>query len=196
MDNENKFFDGKFFKGLAVTTIGAFIGASLAFGFGIWLFKYQENKKAEIERTEFLTKLKSEVTYNLFITDDLIRYYKDLKKLDEYNYKLNIGVKDGKSGGSVVKNYKNLFQFNLLLKAFENNMIYEFLSEKEAADLRYSILWNKELNEWISKFWAEKLKDNRKSFDNLSLVVGEHELSLSDMSKQLKLIDSKITIKD
>ncbi|MBW1737614.1 MAG: hypothetical protein JRJ69_08685 [Deltaproteobacteria bacterium] len=129
-------------------------------------------------------------------TDDLIRYYKDLKKLDEYNYKLNIGVKDGKSGGSVVKNYKNLFQFNLLLKAFENNMIYEFLSEKEAADLRYSILWNKELNEWISKFWAEKLKDSRKSFDNLSLVVGEHELSLSDMSKQLKLIDSKITIKD
>jgi len=196
MGNENKFFDSKFFKDLAVTTIGVSIGAAIAFGFGIWLFKYQENKKVELEMTEFLIKLKSEITYNLFITDDLIRYYKDLKKLDEYNYKINIGVKDDKSSVSIVKNYKNLFQFNLLLKAFENNMIYEFLSEKEAADLRYSILWNKELNEWISKFWDEKLKNSRKSFDNLSLVVGEHELSLSDMSKQLKLIDSKITIKD
>ena len=196
MDNKNKFLDSKFFKDLIVTTIGAFIGAALAFGFGIWLFKYQENNTAEMEKTEFLTKLKTEITYNLFIANDLIRYYKDLKDLDEYNYKLNIGVKDDKSGASVVHNYKNLFQFNLILKAFENNMIYEFLSEKEAADLKYSILWNKKLNEWISKFWDEKLKNSRKSFDNLSLVIGEHKLSLSDMSKQLKVIDSKIALKD
>lgn len=72
-------------------------------------------------------------------------------------------------------------------------MIYEFLSKKEAANLRYSILWNKELIEWISKFWNEKLKNRRESFDNLSAVVGEHAMSLSDMSKHLKIIDSKIS---
>jgi len=74
VNNENKFFDVKVFKGIAVTTIGAFIGATLAFGFGIWLFKYQEKKKAEIESTEFLTKLKSEVTYNLFITNSVLSF--------------------------------------------------------------------------------------------------------------------------
>ena len=92
----------------------------------------------------------------------------------------------------MTKNYKNLYQFNLLLQAFEENVSFDFLSEKEAADLKYSIFWNKELNEFITKFWDEKWQDQRRSFDNLSFVIGEQQLSLSDLSKKLKVVGSKI----
>ena len=79
---------------------------------------------------------------------------------------------------------------------FENGLIYELLDEKEAANLNYSILENKELIEWISNFWNERLKDERSSYHNLSIIVGQHEMMLSDMTKQLKNIESKIRIKD
>ncbi len=156
------------------------------------LFGYQENQKVETERSKFLEKLKSEIAYNQFITDDLIKYNKKLRELDEYNYKLNIGVKNEESGLTMTKNYKNLYQFNLLLQAFENNIIFDFLTEKEAANLKYSIFWNKELNEFITKFWDEKRQDQIHSFDNLSFVIGEQRLSLSDLSGKLKSVDSKI----